>query len=287
MIFFNLFVWLSVICDRMEQCVKHTWITPTFFFKLTVNTVKLTLYLFACAPFQLLAIENDPLLNPLEKEQRKRMCLTFSLQNIGSLDKYCKYTMHTVDITVEFNVFHFCFVLFKQIIYSTNFLRPVWIFPINLKHGAIHDCHAFNQFSLHFVTANLDDLSGLLQNSSQPVNIPGSQLSNSISGRCPPNEKNTRIPVLLINSWIIMYILFFSGLLQGTSAPVNIPGSTLNNFSPNNHSNLFNVADPFGPLSGSAPKINNSFGPNENLFFQPHLISPGLGDTLSMSPDIR
>lgn len=86
----------------------------------------------------------------------------------------------------------------------------------------------------------------------------------------------------------ITYFLFIElGLLQGTSAPVNIPGSSLNNFSPNNHSNLFNVTDPFGPLSGSAPKINNSFGPSDSLFFQPHLISPGLGDTLSMSPDLR
>lgn len=31
-------------------------------------------------------------------------------------------------------------------------------------------------------TANLDDLSSLLQNSTPPINIPGSQLSNSISG---------------------------------------------------------------------------------------------------------
>lgn len=37
-----------------------------------------------------MAIENDPLLCPQEKEQRKRMCLTFSMQNIGSLDKFCK-----------------------------------------------------------------------------------------------------------------------------------------------------------------------------------------------------
>lgn len=28
---------------------------------------------------------------PMEKEQRKRMCLTFSLQNIGSIEKFCKY----------------------------------------------------------------------------------------------------------------------------------------------------------------------------------------------------
>lgn len=40
-------------------------------------------------------------------------------------------------------------------------------------------------------------------------------------------------------------------------------------------------------MSGSAPKINNSFGQSENLFFQTHLISPGLGDSLSISPDIN
>lgn len=78
----------------------------------------------------------------------------------------------------------------------------------------------------------------------------------------------------------------YLGILQGTSAPVNIPGSSLNSFSPN-HSNIFNVSDPFSHLSGSAPKINNSFGHNESLFYQSHLISPGLGDTLSMSPDLR
>lgn len=38
-----------------------------------------------------MAIENDPLICPQEKEQRKRMCLTFSMQNIGSLDKFSKY----------------------------------------------------------------------------------------------------------------------------------------------------------------------------------------------------
>lgn len=79
----------------------------------------------------------------------------------------------------------------------------------------------------------------------------------------------------------------FLGLLQGTSAPVNIPGSSLNSFSPNNHSNMFNVSDPFSHLSDPAPKINNSFHNDSSLFFQSHLISPGLGETLSMSPDLR
>lgn len=143
---------------------------------------------------QLLAIENDPLICPQEKEQRKRMCLTFNVQGLGSLDKF----------------------------------------------------------------SNLDDLSSLMQSSTTPLNIPGSQLSNSISG-----------------------------ILQGTSAPVNIPGSSMNNFSPNNHTNMFNVSDPFSHLSDPTPKINNSFGHNDSsLFFQSHLISPNIGETLSMSPDL-
>lgn len=45
--------------------------------------------------------------------------------------------------------------------------------------------------------------------------------------------------------------------------------------------------DPFSHLSGSQQKMNNSFGHTENLFFQSHLISPGLGDTLSISPELR
>lgn len=150
------------------------------------------------------------------------------------------------------------------------------------------------------LTANLDDFSGLLQNSTQPVNIPGSQLSNSISGRssfhqrllsfsrsfwfCCLFNKNINLTHCL---YLCLLLWMNVGLLQGTSAPVNIPGSSLNNFSPNNQSNLFNITDPFGPLSGSAPKINNSFGPSDNLFFQQHLISPSLNDALSMSPDLR
>lgn len=63
---------------------------------------------------------------------------------------------------------------------------------------------------------------------------------------------------------------------------MNIPGSSLANFSPTNHSNLFNVSEAFG----SAPKINNSF--SDSLFLQhsSHLISP-MNDGLSISPDIR
>lgn len=81
----------------------------------------------------------------------------------------------------------------------------------------------------------------------------------------------------------------YVGLLQGPTAPVNIPGSQLNSFSPSNH--LFGVQDPFGnPGSlggGSAPKINNSYGQtSDNILFQSHLISPHGFDGLSMSPDL-
>lgn len=50
---------------------------------------------------------------------------------------------------------------------------------------------------------------------------------------------------------------------------------------------MFSVTDPFSHMNsgGSAPKINNSFTHSDNLFFQQHLISPGLGDTLSISPE--
>lgn len=153
---------------------------------------------------------------------------------------------------------------------------------------------------LKFHQQNLDDISrrdfghhhletstglgsaGLLQNSTQPVNIPSnSHLTSSLSGKFLCFQTNS----------IYIIIVLFIGLLQGTSAPVNIPD---NNFSPNNggggnstggHSNLF--GGPFGQLSGSAPKMNNSFSHTDNMFLQSHLISPVLNDTLSISPDLR
>lgn len=78
-----------------------------------------------------------------------------------------------------------------------------------------------------------------------------------------------------------------SGLLQGTSAPVNIPTSSLGNFSPTNHTSLFPVSDAFSHMSGSTPKLNNSYNPSDSLFFQSHMISPGIGEKLSMSPELR
>ncbi|XP_055699769.1 putative E3 ubiquitin-protein ligase UNKL isoform X4 [Phlebotomus papatasi] len=163
---------------------------------------------------QLLAIENDPTLGPLEKDQRKRMCLTF----LGSM--------------------------------PTN----VFSAPNNSLERDLLSSHIENSLSAGIASV------GLLQNSTAPVNIPNSPIGNPISG-----------------------------LFQGASAPVNIPGSSLGNFSPSsNRSNLFSVGDPFSHIgSGSAPKINNSFGPGDGIFFQSHLISPGLGDPLSISPEVK
>lgn len=93
------------------------------------------------------------------------------------------------------------------------------------------------------------------------------------------------------NKLTFCFKFVFVGLLQGSTAPVNIPGSSLGNFSPTNHSSLFNVSDPFNHshISGSAPKINNSFGHSESLFLShsSHLISPLNDGGLSISPDLR
>lgn len=99
--------------------------------------------------------------------------------------------------------------------------------------------------------------------------------------------RKTKYKYISVNITNVLNVSTNIGLLQGTSAPVNIPGSTLNSFSPNNHSNMFNVSGPFSHLSDPSPKINNSFHNDSSLFFQSHLISPNLGDTLSMSPDLR
>lgn len=116
---------------------------------------------------------------------------------------------------------------------------------------------------------------GILQNSTAPVNIPGSPM-----GMFP----------LFLTIYLFSYpLILISGLLQSSTAPVNIPGSHLNSFSPSNHSNLFPVSDHFANTigSGSGSKLNNSYGASDNLFFHSNLISPGMGDGLSMSPDLK
>ncbi|CAD7091414.1 unnamed protein product [Hermetia illucens] len=91
--------------------------------------------------------------------------------------------------------------------------------------------------------------SGLLQRSSAPINIPNSPLNNTIS--------------------------------------VNIPGSSLGNYSPTSHQNLFSVREVFN-ISGSANKLSNSLSNQaDNLFCQSRYISPAFGDSLSISPSLR
>ncbi|XP_043652828.1 RING finger protein unkempt isoform X1 [Drosophila teissieri] len=98
-----------------------------------------------------------------------------------------------------------------------------------------------------------------------------------------------------------------TSLLTRSSAPINIPNTTLNNsindfnsggfavnipssslpYSPTNHANLFNV-DAFN--YGGSNKLSNSLSATQNdssLFFPSRIISPGFGDGLSISPSVR
>ncbi|EDX14026.1 GD18402 [Drosophila simulans] len=98
-----------------------------------------------------------------------------------------------------------------------------------------------------------------------------------------------------------------TSLLTRSSAPINIPNTTLSNsindfnsggfavnipsssltYSPTNHANLFNV-DAFN--YGGSNKLSNSLTATQNdssLFFPSRIISPGFGDGLSISPSVR
>uniref|UniRef100_A0A182PU13 RING finger protein unkempt n=1 Tax=Anopheles epiroticus TaxID=199890 RepID=A0A182PU13_9DIPT len=146
-------------------------------------------------------------------------------------------------------------------------------------------CLSFNMFNVG------SPLDGGMYDLARRDNMHG--LENSMSGLIstgllPSSSAPVNIPGSSMGNSI-------SGMLQGTSAPVNIPGSSLgHNFSPSSHSNLFGLHDPFGTHhigSGSAPKLsNNSYGHNhtDNFFFHSNnIISPVLGDGLSASPEIR
>ncbi|SPP80608.1 RING finger protein unkempt isoform X3 [Drosophila guanche] len=99
-----------------------------------------------------------------------------------------------------------------------------------------------------------------------------------------------------------------SSLLTRSSAPINIPNTTLSNsindfnsggfavnipgssltYSPTNHANLF-AMDAFN--YGGSNKLSNSLSAatqNDNsLFFPSRIMSPGFGDGLSISPSVR
>ncbi|XP_041447500.1 RING finger protein unkempt isoform X3 [Drosophila obscura] len=99
-----------------------------------------------------------------------------------------------------------------------------------------------------------------------------------------------------------------TSLLTRSSAPINIPNTTLSNsindfnsggfavnipsssltYSPTNHANLF-AMDAFN--YGGSNKLSNSLSAatqNDNsLFFPSRIMSPGFGDGLSISPSVR
>ncbi|XP_053678311.1 RING finger protein unkempt homolog [Anopheles nili] len=172
--------------------------------------------------------------------------------------------------------------LSKQIIAIDNDLS---LNPIEREQRKRMACLTFNILNVG------SPLDGGMYDLARRDNMHG--LENSISGLMPSGLlASSSAPVNIPGSSVGNSI---TGILQGTSAPVNIPGSSLgHNFSPSSHSNLFGLHDPFGAHhigSGSAPKLsNNSYGHNHNdnfFFHSNNIISPVLGDGLSASPEIR
>ncbi|EDW14994.1 RING finger protein unkempt isoform X2 [Drosophila mojavensis] len=96
-----------------------------------------------------------------------------------------------------------------------------------------------------------------------------------------------------------------NSLLTRSSAPINIPNTTLSNsindfnsggfavnipsssltYSPTNHANLFNVYGAPNKLSNSLSAATQN--DSNSLFFPSRIISPGFGDGLSISPSVR
>ncbi|XP_055530900.1 RING finger protein unkempt isoform X2 [Wyeomyia smithii] len=106
---------------------------------------------------QLLAIENDLTMGPLEKEQRKRMCLTFNFRNIASsldggvYDLARRDNIHGLDNSISAGI-------------ASSGLLASSSAPVNIPGSPMGNT-----------------ISGLLQGTSAPVNIPGSSLSNNFS----------------------------------------------------------------------------------------------------------
>ncbi|XP_064550878.1 RING finger protein unkempt isoform X2 [Drosophila montana] len=96
-----------------------------------------------------------------------------------------------------------------------------------------------------------------------------------------------------------------TSLLTRSSAPINIPNTTLSNsindfnsggfavnipsssltYSPTNHANLFNVYGASNKLSNSLSAATQN--DSNSMFFPSRIISPGFGDGLSISPSVR
>ncbi|XP_062122588.1 RING finger protein unkempt isoform X2 [Drosophila sulfurigaster albostrigata] len=96
-----------------------------------------------------------------------------------------------------------------------------------------------------------------------------------------------------------------NSLLTRSSAPINIPNTTLSNsindfnsggfavnipsssltYSPTNHANLFSVYGGSNKLSNSLSAATQN--DSNNIFFSSRMISPVFGDGLSISPSVR
>ncbi|EDV95043.1 GH23839 [Drosophila grimshawi] len=96
-----------------------------------------------------------------------------------------------------------------------------------------------------------------------------------------------------------------NSLLTRSSAPINIPNTTLSNsindfnsggfavnipsssltYSPTNHASLFNVYGGSNKLSNSLSAATQN--DSNNIFFPSRIISPGFGEGLSISPSVR
>ncbi|KAM8703857.1 hypothetical protein ACLKA7_008479 [Drosophila subpalustris] len=96
-----------------------------------------------------------------------------------------------------------------------------------------------------------------------------------------------------------------NSLLTRSSAPINIPNTTLSNsindfnsggfavnipsssltYSPTNHASLFNVYGGSNKLSNSLSAATQN--DSNSIFFPSRIISPGFGDGLSLSPSVR
>uniref|UniRef100_A0A182JK18 Uncharacterized protein n=1 Tax=Anopheles atroparvus TaxID=41427 RepID=A0A182JK18_ANOAO len=106
-------------------------------------------------PKQMVAIENDLTLNPMEREQRKRMCLTFNLRSIGSpldtmYDLGRRDNMHGLENPMSS--------------LTSSGLLASSSAPVNIPGSPMGN-----------------SISGILQGTSAPVNIPGSSLGHNFS----------------------------------------------------------------------------------------------------------
>ncbi|KRF83760.1 RING finger protein unkempt isoform X1 [Drosophila virilis] len=159
---------------------------------------------------------------------------------------------------------------------------------------------------------------GLLQLSNNLLNIDGNNTTNKMFVDALENTTNSS-KILNISLPLdshpctledprensLSASLVNTSLLTRSSAPINIPNTTLSNsindfnssgfavnipsssltYSPTNHANLFNVYGASNKLSNSLSAATQN--DSNSMFFPSRIISPGFGDGLSISPSVR